>query len=55
MPHSFGYRARTRDMYSRPFRKSGVTKLSTYLLKYKVRSPWALPKAGAGGGGGKGA
>ena len=36
MPHSFGYRARTRDMFSRPFREQGPTKLSTYLIKYKV-------------------
>ena len=35
MPHSFGYRARTRDMFCRPFRKSGVIKLSTYLTTYK--------------------
>lgn len=35
MPHSFGYRARTRDMFARPFRKNGVNKLSTYLITYK--------------------
>ena len=35
MPHSFGYRARTRDMYCRPFRKEGVIKLSTYLTTFK--------------------
>lgn len=36
MPHSFGYRARTRDMYSRPFRQRGMIKMSTYLTTYKV-------------------
>lgn len=35
MPHSFGYRARTRDMFCRPFRKSGVIKLSTYMQTFK--------------------
>ena len=36
MPTSFGYRARTRDMFSRKFRKHGPEKLSTYLTQYKV-------------------
>ena len=36
MPHSFGYRARTRDMFSRPFRTKGMIKLSTYMTTYKV-------------------
>lgn len=36
MPHSFGKRARTRDLFSKPFRKSGVIPLSTYLVNYKV-------------------
>ena len=36
MPHSFGYRARTRDMFARPFRKTGMIKLSTYMTTYKV-------------------
>ncbi|KAJ8614101.1 hypothetical protein CTAYLR_004618 [Chrysophaeum taylorii] len=36
MPHAFGYRARTRDMFSRPFRQRGLIKLSTYLTTYKV-------------------
>lgn len=36
MPHSFGYRARTRDMFSRPFRQRGMIKMSTYLTTYKV-------------------
>mmetsp|Transcript_42428 Transcript_42428/g.85829 ORF Transcript_42428/g.85829 Transcript_42428/m.85829 type:complete len:160 (-) Transcript_42428:127-606(-) len=35
MPHSFGYRARTRDMFSRPFRQTGMIKLSTYMTDYK--------------------
>lgn len=36
MPHSFGYRARTRDMFARPFRQQGMIRLSTYLTTYKV-------------------
>ncbi|POM59503.1 hypothetical protein PHPALM_31761 [Phytophthora palmivora] len=36
MPHSFGYRARTRDMFARPFRQSGMIKMSTYLRTFKV-------------------
>lgn len=36
MPHSFGYRARTRDMFARDFGKNGVNELSIYLRKYKV-------------------
>ena len=36
MPHSFGYRARTRHMFSRNFREHGNTKLSTYMITYKV-------------------
>ena len=36
MPHSFGYRARTRDMFSRPFRQRGMIKMSTYLTTYKM-------------------
>ena len=36
MPHSYGYRARTRDMFARDFRKNGVNPLSIYLRKYKV-------------------
>ncbi|CAB1108060.1 unnamed protein product [Ectocarpus sp. CCAP 1310/34] len=35
MPHSFGYRARTRDMFARDFGKNGVNELSIYLRKYK--------------------
>ncbi|RKP27038.1 60S ribosomal protein L21-A [Syncephalis pseudoplumigaleata] len=36
MPHSFGYRARTRHMFARDFRKKGQIALSTYLKSYKV-------------------
>ena len=36
MPHSFGYRARTRDMFSRDFRKAGVIPLSAYQKNVKV-------------------
>ncbi|PVF98249.1 putative 60s ribosomal protein L21-A [Serendipita vermifera] len=36
MPHSFGYRARTRDMFKRGFKKRGTIKLSTFLKPYRV-------------------
>ncbi|KZO94020.1 hypothetical protein CALVIDRAFT_539399 [Calocera viscosa TUFC12733] len=36
MPHSFGYRARTRDMFKRGFKEKGPIKMSTYLTPYKV-------------------
>ena len=36
MPHSFGYRARTRHMFARDFRKHGPIHLSTYLKNYKI-------------------
>ena len=37
MPHSFGYRARTRDMFARPFRKQATHELSQkYFINYKV-------------------
>eukprot|EP00518_Triparma_eleuthera_P002748 CAMPEP_0182458924 /NCGR_PEP_ID=MMETSP1319-20130603/4155_1 /TAXON_ID=172717 /ORGANISM="Bolidomonas pacifica, Strain RCC208" /LENGTH=162 /DNA_ID=CAMNT_0024657711 /DNA_START=424 /DNA_END=912 /DNA_ORIENTATION=+ len=36
MPHSFGTRARTRDMFSKKFRKHGPIKLSQYLMNVKV-------------------
>jgi large subunit ribosomal protein L21e len=36
MPHSFGYRARTRDLFARPFKKHGPVPLSTYLTTYKI-------------------
>ncbi|KAL5494867.1 RPL21A [Sanghuangporus weigelae] len=36
MPHSYGYRARTRDMFKRGFKEHGPIKLSTFLLSYRV-------------------
>ena len=36
MPHSYGYRARTRDLFARPFRQHGPEHLSTYLATYRV-------------------
>merc|ERR1712232_24837 len=36
MPHSFGVRARTRDMFSRSFREKGMVRTSTYLTTFKV-------------------
>ncbi|KAF8995596.1 hypothetical protein BDZ89DRAFT_1096873 [Hymenopellis radicata] len=36
MPHSFGYRARTRHMFKRGFKEHGAIKLSTYLINYHV-------------------
>ncbi|KAH9064066.1 ribosomal protein L21e-domain-containing protein [Lactarius vividus] len=36
MPHSFGYRARTRHMFKRGFKEHGPIKLSTYLIPYRV-------------------
>ncbi|KAK0466098.1 ribosomal protein L21e-domain-containing protein [Desarmillaria tabescens] len=36
MPHSFGYRARTRHMFKRGFKEHGAIKLSTYLINYRV-------------------
>jgi len=36
MPHSYGYRARTRHLFSRKFREHGPTHLSDYLVVYKV-------------------
>ena len=35
MPHCFGLRARTRDLFSKSFRKHGMPNLSTYLIDYK--------------------
>jgi large subunit ribosomal protein L21e len=35
MPHAYGYRARTRDLFSRPFRRHGTPHLSTYMTIYK--------------------
>ncbi|KAG2337637.1 hypothetical protein BDR05DRAFT_919452 [Suillus weaverae] len=36
MPHSFGYRARTRDMFKRAFKDHGPVKMSTYLINYRI-------------------
>ena len=36
MPHSFGYRARTRSKFSKDFRKRGMPTLSKHLQVYKV-------------------
>lgn len=36
MPHSFGYRARTRHAFSQPFRKHGLPSLTKYLTTYKL-------------------
>ncbi|KAG8935644.1 hypothetical protein FRC03_008992 [Tulasnella sp. 419] len=36
MPHAFGYRARTRHMFNRGFKNRGPTKLSTFLVNYRV-------------------
>lgn len=36
MPNSFGYRARTRHLFSRNFREKGMTHLSTYMKIYKA-------------------
>ena len=35
MPHAFGLRARTRDLFCKAFRKHGTTPLSKYLIPYK--------------------
>lgn len=35
MPHCFGLRARTRDLFCKGFRKHGVIPLSKYLISYK--------------------
>jgi large subunit ribosomal protein L21e len=36
MPSSFGYRARTRQLFRKGFREHGPIKLSTYMTTYKV-------------------
>lgn len=36
MPGGHGQRARTRDLFSRPFRGKGYIPLSTYLRTYKI-------------------
>lgn len=35
MPHAYGYRARTRNLFKKSFRKHGTVHLSTYITKYK--------------------
>jgi len=35
VPHSFGYRARTRDKFSKAFKKHGMPSLSRYLINFK--------------------
>ena len=35
MPHCFGQRARTRDLFSKPFRKHGITPMNKVMLSYK--------------------
>ena len=42
MPHSNGYRARTRSMFRRDFGTHGVNPLSIYMRTYKVRKPYFL-------------
>lgn len=36
MPHAYGYRSRTRHLFSRAFRNHGPTHLSTFLVNYKI-------------------
>lgn len=36
MPAGHGVRSRTRDLFSRPFRKKGYIPLTTYLRTYKI-------------------
>ena len=36
MPHSFGYRARTRSIFARPFKRNGPVHLSKYLTTYRL-------------------
>ena len=36
MPKAYGYRAKTRDLFQRPFRKHGTIPLSTYLKTFKL-------------------
>lgn len=35
MPHSYGYRAKTRDLFQKGFRRHGAPQLSTYMTIYK--------------------
>jgi large subunit ribosomal protein L21e len=36
MPHSYGYRARTRHLFARPFRQNGQLNMTNYLTTYKI-------------------
>lgn len=36
MPHSYGLRAKTRDLFQQPFRRRGLPHMSTYLSVYRV-------------------
>lgn len=36
MPHSFGYRAHTRDLFQKKFRKHGLLPTQTYLKIFRV-------------------
>ena len=36
MVHSFGVRARTRDLFSKPYKKHGATPFNRYFINYKV-------------------
>ncbi len=36
MPHSFGYRAHTRDLFQKKFRKHGTLPTQTFLKTFKV-------------------
>ena len=36
MVHSFGVRARTRDLFSKPYKKHGATPFSRYFINYKM-------------------
>jgi len=36
MVHSFGVRARTRDLFAKPYKKHGATPFARYFINYKV-------------------
>ncbi len=36
MPHTSGYRARTRKLFARDFRKHGMPAVTTYLTNFRV-------------------
>ncbi len=36
MPHSFGYRSRTRHLFSRPFRQKGQLNMTNYLTNFNL-------------------